>query len=195
MELGTLTKVTAATAAEVGRRAGLGEEAQALLTETMAPAQFLDLLIEREQYADAVRFLAHALPKREAVWWACLCARGGLPEDAKPPVIEALKAAEAWVLKPVEETRRAAMACAEAAGFDSPSSWAAVGAFWSGGSMAPPDAPPVPPGEELTGTAVAGAVMLAAVQTEPERAEEKFRRFLLQGIDIANGGSGKGARA
>jgi hypothetical protein len=60
--------------------------------------------------------------------------------------------------------------------------------------MAPPDAPPVPPGEELTGTAVAGAVMLAAVQTEPERAEEKFRRFLMQGIDIANGGSGKGAR-
>jgi hypothetical protein len=33
--------------------------------------------------------------------------------------------------------------------------------------------------------------MLAAVQTEPEKAEAKYQRFLDQGIDIAGGGSGR----
>lgn len=186
-----LSKVAAGTAAEICRQVQLGDEAQALLSDGMTPAEFLDLLTKQGHDADAARFLAHALPKREAVWWACLCARASLATDAKPALLDALKAAEAWVYKPVEENRRAAMARAEAVGFESPASWAAVAAFWSGGSMAPPDAPAVPPGEALTGVAVAGAVILAAVQTEPERAAERYRLFLAQGIDIANGGSGR----
>ncbi|WP_119459027.1 DUF6931 family protein [Rhodospirillaceae bacterium SYSU D60014] len=186
-----LSKIAAGKAEEICRQVHLGEEAQALLSDGMTPADFLTLLTKQEHYADAARFLAHALPKREAVWWACLCARASLTADAKPALLEALKAAEAWVYKPVEENRRAAMARAEAVGFESPSSWAAVAAFWSGGSMAPPDVPPVPPGEALTGVAVAGAVILAAVQTEPERAAERYRLFLEQGIDIANGGNGR----
>ena len=57
--------------------------------------------------------------------------------------------------------------------------------------MAPPNAPVVPPGDALTGAAVAGAILLAAVQTEPQKAAEKYRRFLDYGIDIAGGGSGR----
>ncbi|RYJ01820.1 MAG: hypothetical protein EON47_09530, partial [Acetobacteraceae bacterium] len=29
---------------------------------------------------EACRVVAHALPKREAVWWACMCARGAPPD-------------------------------------------------------------------------------------------------------------------
>ena len=68
-------KVTAKTAAEVCKHFPLGEEAKKLLRDGQTPAQFLDVLIEKQQFPDAVRFLAHALPKREAVWWACLCSR------------------------------------------------------------------------------------------------------------------------
>ena len=143
------------------------------------------------QGMEAARVLAHALPKREAVWWACLCARDRLPPEPSPVILAALKAAEDWVYKPTEENRRAAMAKAEAAQFDTPSSWAAVGAFWSGGSMSPEGNPVVPPGEHLTGLAVAGSIMLAAAQTEPQHATERYQQFLAYGANIARGGRGR----
>lgn len=169
--------------------------AKTLLTPTLSPGDFLEALIREAQWPDAVRFLAHALPRREAVWWACTCARFTLPADSPPDAVAALQAAEAWVFQPTEENRRAAMQRAEAAGFDTPAAWSAVSVFWSGGSMAPPGAPPVMPGERLCPTAVASTVLLAAVQTEPQLAEQKYRRFLEAGIDIARGGSGRPQQA
>ena len=41
--------------------------------------------------------------------------------------------------------------------------------------------------EFLTAHGVTGAVLLAAVQREPEKAPEKFKKFLAQGIEVANG--------
>ncbi|RMF88341.1 MAG: hypothetical protein D6736_10780, partial [Nitrospinota bacterium] len=152
-----LGKIKAQTAAEICQHWELEEGAKALLQDDLTPQQFLTLLIEHEQFLDATRFLAHALPKREAVWWACLCIRSVLEEDVPPEEIAALQAAERWVIDPSEEHRRAAMQAAEATEFNTPSSWAAMGAFWSGGSMAPPDVPAVPPGEYLTARAVSGA--------------------------------------
>jgi hypothetical protein len=146
-------------------------------------------------WTDAVRFLAHALPRREAVWWACTCARLTLPRDASPDIAASLQAAEAWVFQPTEENRRAAMQKAEAAGLDTPSAWSAVSVFWSGGSMAPAGAPPVAPAERLFATAVTSTILLAAVQTEPQLADQKYRRFLEAGIDIARGGSGRPQQA
>jgi hypothetical protein len=182
-----LAKVTAKTAAEVCKHFPLDEEAKKLLRDGLTPAQFLTALIEKQQFPDAVRFLAHALPKREAVWWACLCARAVAGSNLPPPIAAALQAAEKWVVDPSEENRRAAMPAAEAAEFKTPAGCAAVAAFWSGGSLGPPNVPAIPPGEYLTAHGVAGAVMLAAVQSEPEKAPEKYRKFLAQGIEVANG--------
>ena len=169
----------------------LDEVARGLLAPEHAPAAFLRLLIDKALYADAVKFLARALPKREATWWACLCARSALGENPAQDRVRAVEMAEQWVYKPTEEHRRLTLPAAQAAQFNHPASWAAMAAFWSGGSMAPPEAPAVPPAENLTGKAVAGAVMLAAVQTEPEKSEIKYKRFLEQGIDIACGGNGR----
>ena len=44
--------------------------------------------------------------------------------------------------------------------------------------------PPVPPGEYLTAKAVSGAVIFAAVATEPEKAPDKFNNFLAQGLEV-----------
>src|ERR671937_3326223 len=92
-----LAKVTAKTAAEVCKHFPLGDEAKKLLRDGQTPAQFLDLLIEKQQFPDAVRFLAHALPKREAVWWACLCARAAAGPNPPPKAAAAVQAAEKWV--------------------------------------------------------------------------------------------------
>jgi hypothetical protein len=182
-----LAKVAAKTAAEVCKHFPLGEEAKKLLRDGQTPAQFLDTLIDKQHFLDAARFLAHALPKREAVWWACLCGRSVAGANPPPKVGAAFQAAEKWVADPSEDNRRAAMPAAEAAQFKTAAGCAAVAAFWSGGSLGPPNAPVVPPGEYLTAHGAAAVVMLAAVQTEPEKATEKYRRFLAQGIEVAKG--------
>jgi hypothetical protein len=76
------------------------------------------------------------------------------------------------------------MKAAEAAQLSTPAGCAGLGAFFSGGSLSPPEAPPNPPGEFLTAKAVAGAVTIAAVATEPEKAPEKFRAFIGQAIEV-----------
>lgn len=151
--------------------------------------------VERLQGAgrmiEAARIVAYALPKREAVWWACMCARAAPDTKATPEDRAALDAAEAWVRMPDEKARRVAMTAAEKAGFNSAEAWAAVGAFWSGGSMAPEGQPVVSPADHLTGSAIAGAVLLSAVRIAPERQQARLARFLGSARDIATGGAGR----
>ncbi|MBS7813315.1 DUF6931 family protein [Roseococcus pinisoli] len=148
-------------------------------------------LAEAGRMPDALRLVAHALPKREAVWWACMCARAVPVEETPACDAEALAAAESWVRRPDEAARRATMEVAQKGGFRSPEAWAAVAAFWSGGSMAPEGQPVVPPADHLTGVAVAGAIILAATRIKPEKAEDRFLRFLQSARDIADGGAGR----
>jgi hypothetical protein len=140
---------------------------------------------------NAARLMAFALPKREAVWWACMCVTAvpgaGISEDDR----KALENAIQWVYRPTDETRRTAFAHAQAANFQTPEAWAAVAAFWSGDSIAPAGQATVPPAPNLPGTAVAGAVALAAVRTKPERRAARLERFLDAAADIAGGGSGR----
>jgi uncharacterized protein DUF6931 len=101
-------------------------------------------------------------------------------------------AAEAWVRKPGEDSlRRAAWDAAQKTDFKSPEAWAAVGAFWSGGSMAPEGQPMVPPAEHLTGVAISGAVTLASVRGRPELANARLQHFIASACDIAAGGAGR----
>lgn len=188
--IGSLTKVTL-SAAEAAQSITLTPEAVALLKPHASVADFLSALMAAELMTDAVAVMSRALPKREAVWWACLATRTMVDAQTPPAVVAAIDAAEAWVYRPSDETRRAAMDRAQATKFDHPGVWAAVGAFWSGGSMAPPNLPAVPPAEHLTGVAVAGAVNLSAVMRQPQFAKDKLKGFLGQAIDIANGGTGR----
>lgn len=186
-----LKKVAAPKAASVCQDIELDPEAAQCLKADPAPVEFLNELLERQLFPDAVRFLARALPKREATWWACICTRGMLTPETPPASVRALEAAEQWVYKPTEDNRRMAETAAHATSFDGPEPWAAMAAFWSEGSIAPANVPPVAPSDNLASKAVAGAVMLAAVSREPEKAPDKYRYFLAQGVDIANGGNGR----
>ncbi len=189
-ENGAFVKLKAATAKEILQHLELDEDVLKPLDAESAPAPFLQRLMENRQYPEAIQFLAMALPKREAVWWACISARKAQLNQMDEKRGAAVKAAEAWVVEPSEENRRKSMAAAEATEFQNSAGWAAVGAFWSGGSMAPPAAPEVPPAPELTGRAVGGAVLLAVAESGPDNAEEKYRFLLEKGLDIAKGGKG-----
>jgi len=184
-------KVKPIPAADLCALVPIGGGARALLQPGMAAAPFFEALTQQSLFLDAVRFLSVALPAREAVWWACVCARETLPADAPLAVADALQAAEAWVYRPSEGGRRAAKTAADAARLETAAAWSAIAAFWSGGSITAPGTPAVEPDGKLLPAAVSGAVLLAAVQREPHRAEERYRGFLAAGTDIANGGNGK----
>lgn len=190
MHIDSLTKISTARATEVCALAAAGGF-KLSAPEGASPAEYLNVLISGKKLEQAIQFFAFALPPREAVWWTCICARIVFPEPPPKPLLDAVDAAEAWVRKPTEELRRAAMARAQATDFQSPATWAAVAAFWSGGSLAPADLPAVPAPPHLLGVAVAGAVTLAAVQTEPQRADQKRAHYVASAIDIANGGNGR----
>jgi hypothetical protein len=175
------------TAADITGPISLGDEARKLLRDGMQPRPYLDSLIEKQHYTDAAKFLAHMLPKREAVWWACLCTRQEGGAALPPKAVSALQVAEGWVAAPSDEKSRAAYPVAQEVGIATPAGLTAMAVFFSGSSLGPPEYQAVPPPENLTGKMVANAVILSVVRTEPAKAAEKYKKVLALGLDVAAG--------
>jgi hypothetical protein len=185
------TKLAVADLATLMSRAALSPQAQEPLRGCVEIANALDRLQTAGFATEAVRVLAHALPKREAVWWACMCAASTTPRDLSDPDRLARETAELWVRQQSDSLRRAAMAHAAAGGFMTAEAWTGIAAFWSGDSTAPLGQRAIPPLPEQSGTAVAAAVTLASVRGEGTRHAERLKRFLDSGRDIAAGGHGR----
>jgi hypothetical protein len=159
-----------------------------LAEDTMTPYELIQVALEQSLHADIVCYLAHALPVREAVWWAYCCTNNR--DDWNPQEWDAIRATKAWVHTPDETNRRFAEAMALKAGLDSGAGWAAQSAFWSGGSITRPNEPIVPPPQYLYAQAVAGCIDLSAVLPEGQLAIERYQHFIDIGFDIAKGGNG-----
>ena len=187
----SLKKVVAEKAKDITQHFELTEEFQPVLDDEVPPAEFLQTLVDNGHYHDAITFLAHSLPPREAVWWACVCCRYFLEgSDVKYQL--ALNAAEAWVYDPSEQNRRIAEKYAEEGDYATPASWAAAAAFWSGGSITKENDPAMEPPAFLYAHAVTGSVVMAAGWYEPDEDDmkQRFETYLKHGISIANGGNG-----
>jgi hypothetical protein len=164
--------------------AGLTPPAQALLAPDDSPREYLDKLLAAGHASDVVRFLGYVLPKREAIWWVWVCARKMAGPAPAPVVAAALDAAERWIVQPNDATRRAAFQAAEAADIGTPAGCAGVAIFFSGGSIAPPNAPEVPPLDSMTAKAVVNGITLAAV-AEPATMGERWIEFARMGLEVA----------
>jgi hypothetical protein len=174
-------KTSRRLATDVARLCDLTPGARALLEEKQLVLPFLYRLLNQRLYLDGVRFLAQALPAREGVLWACQCVEeGGAADDA-------VGAAQKWVAESSEPLRRACGAAAKAAGYGTATGSAALAAFLAGSNLAPPDKPPVAPKEGVAGQAVANAVLLAALTTEPHQAPERWFGFIKKGITLLTG--------
>jgi hypothetical protein len=171
-------------AADVAAVAELSEEAMGLLRPDVAPPDYVALLMSKKLYADAVRFVAHALPKREAVWWGWISAKRAAGADPPPKIKASLEATEKWIAQPDDESGRAAMAAAKEAQTTTAAGCAGMAAFFSGSSLGPVHVPPIPPGEFLTAKAVTGAVIYAAVGKDPANAPDRFQSFVQQGVEV-----------
>jgi len=171
--------------ADIAAVAELSEEAMGLLRPEIAPTDYVALLMSKKLYADAVRFVAHALPKREAVWWGWISAKRAAGADPPPKIKASLEAPEKWIAQPDDESGRAAMAAAKEAQTTTAAGCAGMAAFFSGSSLGPAHVPPIPPGEFLTAKAVTGAVIYAAVGKDPVNAPDRFQSFVQQGVEVA----------
>jgi hypothetical protein len=63
----------------------------------------------------------------------------------------------------------------------------AQAANWTGGSLGPPNAAPMPPGLFMPALAVATAVKFAAIKVEPVRIPDTQRLFVELGMAVAEG--------
>src|SRR5260221_1913540 len=86
------------------------------------PTVFLRTLVAAGKIEDAVTFCSYLLPRREAVWWACGCARALLRNRAEDRAA-GLLAAEAWVEEPDDERRQAALEVGTKGNCDDPLTW------------------------------------------------------------------------
>ena len=127
------------------------------------PVAHFDMLRQTGRRQAAVFFLGQALPRLEAVAWAARIVRdmmdGG---DHDPAESRVLRAALLWVQDPSEGRRWTAFEAAQEVEVGSPARMAALAAFFSGGSIAPPSVAPVLAPQGATGTFAAGAVLAAA---------------------------------
>lgn len=141
---------------------------------------YFDLLRHEGRPYDAVVFLAHLLPVREAIWWGCLCSWQSARSKPTPAVDAVLGALVRWVREPSEANR---VTGALLAGDDAPVQFLARALEFSGASLSPPGLPVVPPPPFLAHRTVAGALLLDAAKGGPER----LRDFLQWGTDVADG--------
>lgn len=163
----------------------LGDDATALLDEKLKPIEYINILEQNAIFDDALRVMARLLAKPQAVYWSVLCIRG--VSESTSPMNNSLLAAEQWAINPSEENRRGAEAAANEANFEGAAAVAALSAFWSDGSLTPPELDPAPPDPWLTSQGVSGAVLIASGDVRPEQMEEVQRCFLQIGRALQSG--------
>lgn len=181
-------KIPYITAQEILKLYDANEIVHTLVNEHTTPHELIDMALNREYFPDAVTFLSHALPVRESVWWATMCAI--TRSDWCTAEENAISAARAWVYTPDETARRYAEKTAKEARLRSGAGWAAQAVFWSSGSMTAPEDPSVLPPPFLYAHAVAGSINLSAVLPDGEHAISRYQNFLKIGLNIAYGGNG-----
>jgi hypothetical protein len=173
------------TLADVGRAADLGEDELTLVTEAADGPAAVHALLDGGHPAGAVSLLAHALPRREAVFWAFTCAREAEGEGASDEARQALEATKTWIADPTDEHRRAAFAAAQTAGVETPAGCVGAAAYFCGDTLGPADQPPVAPGEFMAAKAIAAAVTLSALAGSPEDPLARFRALADEGLVVA----------
>lgn len=182
-----LVNVTAATASEICARLYLDKEALALLRPEMSPRGFVEALVENEQYMAAIDFIAHALPSREAIWWGCLSLQRTCGDKLEPWERRAFRITVQWVLQPDETNRAAAKEPADVLGPASAAGGLAAAANQTGGSVGPPQGPPIPPSPFAPARAVAIAIKVASTKCDPPEIEGTQRSLIGLGMAIAEG--------
>lgn len=168
------TQTAPRTTAQIAQNGALTPSAKALIHEQPIPARFVQSLLERHLYADALHFLCRWLPPREGTWWGCLClwhtARPNLADRAVP----AFQATVRWVQSPTaQRLQNVVAAAAQADDLDHPA-----------GHLAEAAACPDP---TRASNILLSVLLLAAARHGPLDPAPTQREFVELGLEIAEG--------
>jgi hypothetical protein len=152
-----------------------------------SPIEFLSGLVAAGKLDEAVAFCSYLLPRREAVWWACGCARellSDVPQDRGAGLL----AAKAWVREPHEAHRRAALDIGTRGDGNCPLTWAALAAGWAGGFLlsGPNKQIPMPP--YMTARATRTAILIGALKVKRDERPARLRGCIAEGARLAEHG-------
>lgn len=184
-------KIVAERAVDVIKAEDLTEPSAALLTDEIGPAEFIKALSDAGQWLDAARVLACALPRREAVWWACVCARGMAGVAGDEAQQHSMAAAEKWVYEPTDERRTAAYVSVQKCRDDSGGKYCALAAAFSEEVLPLGGEQKIEVESSLFPNLVFFIIMQAADEGEEDLMDQRLQEYLAIGEDIARGGSGK----
>ena len=185
-----LTRIKARSAGELLQHFELSDESETVTGIDDTPRLAITKLVDTENYHDAVTMLAHAMPKREVIWWACLCTKKTMDQTVDLDCA-AVAAAELWVREPNEANWLSVRKISERGKNRTAAEWLATASSWCMGSMADTGDVEVPPPDFLYAHAVAASITLAAVAAAPEKIAENYQLFIRMGFDLAAGGSGQ----
>jgi hypothetical protein len=172
--------------ATICENAELDGVARAVLAQHPEPRGYVDALIEQDQHRAAVSVLAHALPTREAIFWAWSCAREAAGPSPGEGTQRCLAVTRAWIYEPTDAHRRATYVAALEDNFESAASLACAAAFCSGGSLAPDNMPAVLPGPCAAARAIRDCIVMAAtIGKNADTIADRYRAFLAEGVKIA----------
>lgn len=125
----------------------------------VAPPAWFARLRDTGEAADAVFFIAHAMPRYECVVWAL---RSLLDMSAVERTDPAIVAALRWIDNPSDTLRRAAGELADGPDDEAPGAMLCQAIFLAGGSLSGEDLPPVQPPPDVCAKLAAAAVLSAA---------------------------------
>jgi len=151
------------------------------------PTKFLQTLVAEGKIEDAVTFCAYLLPRREAVWWACGCARTPLDKIAEDRAA-GLLAAEAWVEEPDDERRQAALDIGTRGHCDDPLTWVALAAGWTGGFLVSGPQRPIPMPQHMTARATCTAILISALSVNRDQRPAYLEACIADGARLAEHG-------
>jgi hypothetical protein len=167
---------------QIAEQSGLSDAARTLLRDGQSGDAYVIALRNAGLYPDAVAFVAHWLGKREAIWWGCQCVWRLMRPQPNAQAEPALAAIVGWVMQPSETARRGCEKFADELTMRVPVGALAQAVFYSGGSLLPPELPPLPAPEGATPKCVIASLTVAGA-----RHPDYFREFVFLGVDIAHG--------
>ena len=150
------------------------------------PMEFLRTLATGK-IEDAVTFCSYLLPRREAVWWACKCARAPSGQIAEDRAV-ALLAAEAWVREPDDERRQAALELGTRGHCDDPLTWVALAAGWAGGFLESGPHLSIPMLQYMTARATHAAILISASNVKRDQRPAYLQACVADGARLAEEG-------
>lgn len=174
------SRLEADTAREVCARYPCSDVAGFLLKGHLQgpPNEFLDVLLDRGLYPDAVDFLGHALRVRAAVWWGCLGIRHALGTNLGELESAALFRAGDWVVHGSADARARAKLAAEGVDRSSPTHFVALAAAQSNHK------------EPSAADSICTAIKLLAANAGAKTDDIIMRQLLMIGLGVAEGDHG-----